>query len=297
MRVVDVFCGIGGFSEGARQAGHQVVMAIDSDEGALATHRANHPDCNHVLATLPGGLPPLPRDAHWHASPPCQAVSQANRRVRQEQREDAISLVEWFLSLVESRRPKSWSMEQAATPVTIRILEKRRERVPELFEYAVVNFAHYGVPQDRRRLIAGTPSLVKRFVQRVSPPRAVADVMDSLPSRFIMNSTTNTPCAGGFRRLRPEEHMRNVERPSYTVLACNPLKWAGEDGTVVRKLTEEEAALLQMFPSTYCLGSGSATSRRRGVGNAIPPEVARRIMETRCRPPRSRARQKRGAGR
>ena len=38
-------------------------------------------------------------------------------------------------------------MEQAATPVTIRILEKRRERVPELFEYAVVNFAHYGVQQ------------------------------------------------------------------------------------------------------------------------------------------------------
>eukprot|EP00966_Prymnesium_polylepis_P232684 5381564-Prymnesium_polylepis.1 len=73
MQVVDLFCGIGGFSEGARQAGHTVILAIDADEQALQTHKVNHPDCETVLTTLPDGLPPLPRDAHWHASPPCQA--------------------------------------------------------------------------------------------------------------------------------------------------------------------------------------------------------------------------------
>lgn len=276
--IVDLFCGIGGFSEGARQAGHQILMAIDSDQRALEAHKQNHPGSEHVLAELPNGLPPLPRDTHIHASPPCQAVSQANRRVNAKEREDALSLVEWFLSLVESKRLKSWSMEQAPTRVIIELLAKRSKRSPDLFAYAVVNLSHYGVPQDRRRVIAGTPSLIKRFVQRVSPPCTVADVIDSLPSRFIMNSTTNTPCNGGFRKLRPEEHMRSVDRPSYTVLACNPLKWVEEDGTMMRKMTENEAATLQTFPASYYLGGGSVSSRRRGVGNALPPEVARRKM-------------------
>jgi len=30
MFVIDLFCGCGGFSEGARQAGAQVVLAIDA---------------------------------------------------------------------------------------------------------------------------------------------------------------------------------------------------------------------------------------------------------------------------
>jgi DNA (cytosine-5)-methyltransferase 1 len=276
--IVDLFCGIGGFSEGARQAGHQILMAIDSDQRALEAHKQNHPGSEHVLAELPNGLPPLPRDAHWHASPPCQAVSQANRIVRSKQRQDAISLVEWYLTLVEMHGPASWSMEQVATPVTIELLEKRRRRMPKVFAYAVVNLAHYGVPQDRRRLIAGTPSLVERFLKRVSPPYSVAGAIPDSPSQFIMNSTTNTPCNSGFRRLRPEEHMRSVDRPSYTVLACNPLKWVEEDGTIMRKMTECEAAILQTFPVSYYLGGASVSSRRRGVGNALPPEAARRMV-------------------
>ena len=33
--VVDLFCEVGGFSEGARQAGHRVVLAVDSNKNAL----------------------------------------------------------------------------------------------------------------------------------------------------------------------------------------------------------------------------------------------------------------------
>eukprot|EP00966_Prymnesium_polylepis_P001297 29745-Prymnesium_polylepis.1 len=58
--IVDLFCGIGGFSEGARQAGYQILMAIDSDQRALEAHKQNHPVSEHVLAELPNGLPPLP---------------------------------------------------------------------------------------------------------------------------------------------------------------------------------------------------------------------------------------------
>ena len=40
--VVDLFCGVGGFSEGARQAGHRVVLAVDSNKSALEGHVESH---------------------------------------------------------------------------------------------------------------------------------------------------------------------------------------------------------------------------------------------------------------
>ena len=41
--VVDLFCGAGGLSEGFGRAGFQVLLALDSDPGALRTYRLNHP--------------------------------------------------------------------------------------------------------------------------------------------------------------------------------------------------------------------------------------------------------------
>src|SRR5688500_16763882 len=38
----DLFCGAGGLSLGLEQAGFTVVLAVDHDEEALETHRANH---------------------------------------------------------------------------------------------------------------------------------------------------------------------------------------------------------------------------------------------------------------
>ena len=42
--VVDLFCGIGGFSCGAKHAGHNVVMAVDSSSDLLKCRAANNPE-------------------------------------------------------------------------------------------------------------------------------------------------------------------------------------------------------------------------------------------------------------
>lgn len=281
-RVVDLFCGIGGFSEGARQAGHSIVLAVDADVLALSVHQRNHPSCQHVNLTLPSDRLVLPADGgswHLHASPPCQKVSQANRRVPREERSKAVELIEWYFDLLETAEPTSWTFEQVSTPQTIDVLQRRRKRRPDLYDYVVVNFADFGVPQDRRRLIAGSPWLIARFMQaRTVPVRAIQDAIDPTPSQWVMNHTTNTPDRrGGHRPLRPEEHMRPVTRPAYTVMASASMRWVEADGTTVRALTPREAATLQTFPTGYHLGGGSLTIRRRGIGNAVPVEAARRI--------------------
>lgn len=43
MRVADFFCGGGGFSEGFRQAGFNIVFAVDKWEPAITTYKGNKP--------------------------------------------------------------------------------------------------------------------------------------------------------------------------------------------------------------------------------------------------------------
>src|SRR5207247_164159 len=43
-KVVDLFCGAGGLSEGFRRAGFRVVAAVDSDPVSIRTYWLNHPE-------------------------------------------------------------------------------------------------------------------------------------------------------------------------------------------------------------------------------------------------------------
>ena len=43
-KAVDLFSGCGGMSEGLRQAGFDVIAAVDSDKYAAKTYKLNHPD-------------------------------------------------------------------------------------------------------------------------------------------------------------------------------------------------------------------------------------------------------------
>lgn len=49
MRVADFFCGGGGFSEGFRQAGFNIVFAVDKWEPAITTYKGNKPGVNAIL--------------------------------------------------------------------------------------------------------------------------------------------------------------------------------------------------------------------------------------------------------
>ena len=85
LHVCDLFSGVGGFSFGAKAAGHKVVLAADSDSQALKWHSINHPEAQHVVATFPAGYDKLGLNfnddsvyTHLHGSPPCTLLSSAN---------------------------------------------------------------------------------------------------------------------------------------------------------------------------------------------------------------------------
>ena len=170
MRLVDCYCGIGGWSAGAIAAGCTPILGIDCDERPLRLWRTNCPAGRAACATLGGDEPvdwpePAP-DLHVHLSPPCTDLSKA--------------------------RAGGASAASVAAA-----LEGVRGAVR-----LVLDAADYGVPSNRVRLIASTPAVVRALkelpVERVSVAEAFAAAgLPPPPAQFLKSNTSNrdgTPC-------------------------------------------------------------------------------------------------------
>ena len=176
IQTVDLFCGGGGFTHGAIEAGAKVVLAIDSWSAAVKVHRLNHPSTPCLCIELGGDIAAtaslirfyLDKDAHFHlhASPPCQALSNASYLANKN---DGLVLVDWFLELVQYMKPDSWSLENVL-PLGKFLTERK---VP----FVNLNAAHYGVPQLRKRVFAGDGWIAKESHSK----EQFVSVLEALP--------------------------------------------------------------------------------------------------------------------
>ena len=88
MKVVDLFCGMGGFSKGLQQAGCTIVAGVDLNKQALESYKLNFPDAAAIEADITKlTLKDLPEHDLLIGSPPCQKFSQANYYDRSNNKE------------------------------------------------------------------------------------------------------------------------------------------------------------------------------------------------------------------
>tara|TARA_R100000963_G_scaffold2090_1_gene1723 strand:- start:38 stop:928 length:891 start_codon:yes stop_codon:yes gene_type:complete len=281
---LDLFCGMGGFTVGAVNAGATCIMSVDNWNEACAVHRTNHPE-------IPVTQMELGHPDHWrffkrmvddyrsrgyhihiHGSPPCQALSNASTRSAEE----GMPLVLWYLDLVKKCEPDSWSMENVV-PV--------RKKLPEGTPSVVLNSADFGVPQTRRRCYAGEgwaacPSHTKEeWVSVIEAlPHLEGDLMDS--GRASAKTTGVNP-ATGKKEGGSGPLFRELSDPSYTVMS-NPrdvMMETAEKPVKIRSLTLPETLVLQGFNPDYDLSAArTMKSRWTMVGNAVPPPVAEAVI-------------------
>jgi DNA (cytosine-5)-methyltransferase 1 len=293
--VFDLFCGAGGFSAGAAQAGCRIAFACDSDAEALETHRRNHAGAVHRLMNLPSDDIPFPTDGrsfHVHGSPPCQQFSPANTLGRTaEKTANSTHLIEWYLETALSSNATSWSMEQVATGGVLQIVERIRAQNPNAMAYGVFRFEELGVPQTRKRLIAGSPNLVAKLLRLRSKhnKRSAADVLQVGRATHIRNAKAWTWTAKRFDGERvysiftgraPENSCTiSVSLPAPTVLTSCYLRWVWwVDGEpVYQQLSISDCKTLQTFPDDYHFPQKSNAAKRL-IGNALPPLVAKLLM-------------------
>lgn len=288
-RVIDLFCGLGGFSQGAVDAGHTVVLAVDNWKEGLSAHRRNHPTAAHARLKLgydtQDELEQLIRKAvpegsewHLHGSPPCQKVSKM-RAISHGMAVDAgMELVCWYLQLVVKLKPTTWSFEQVNVGELRGLMQFAKLLWPDTVDYDVVHMDQYGVPQSRKRMIAASPPLMHRLRTDESlraPAPLVTDIITPPPNAVYMRSSVGmTPTAE-----RQERHgdVRPVASLCWTCTATHPHAWLTGDRKHIREFTNAESLVLQTFPKKTKLPERRVDGNR-AIGNAMPPLFVTKLM-------------------
>lgn len=162
LKVVDLFCGAGGISEGFRQAGYQIVAGADSDPDATATFALNFPEAIAITGdlrhpTVRGQAVEVATGADvLVGGPPCQAFSQVRNhsRIIEDPRN---SLYREFVQIVKATQPPGFVVENVTGLDQMGVRDQMLADLSLEGEYRVeaqvLDAADFGVPQTRKRLI------------------------------------------------------------------------------------------------------------------------------------------------
>lgn len=164
----DAYCGGGGVSCGAKQAGLKIKWAVDVDKHALETYQLNF---NDVEVEHSDFFSFLTNDSDFlrvdiaHCSPPCQTWSPAHTVPCP--RDDANSACVFSAgSLIREARPRILTLEETmGLPQRFPIIFNRVVLDMVEFGYSVrwsvLGCDDHGVPQERKRLVMIAAGLVR----------------------------------------------------------------------------------------------------------------------------------------
>lgn len=192
LSAIDFFCGAGGFSEGFRQMGYDIIYGYDHWKPAVDTY--NH---NFNLQCSPKNILDfensideiyaIPNTDIILGSPPCVSFSSSNKSGKAD-KSLGVKLTETFLKIVAVKKHqpnstlKAWFMENVVnskrylqTAYTFKDLglsdwANEHKISPnkiaiDLFENtSVINSADYGSIQARKRLISGEIIIKKKLI-------------------------------------------------------------------------------------------------------------------------------------
>lgn len=188
LRVIDFFCGAGGFSEGFRQMGYEIVCGFDHWKPAVDTFNHNfnlNCEIKNILDFKKSitEIEDLPNTEIIIGSPPCVSFSSSNKSGNAD-KSLGVELTEAFLRIVAVKKHqpnsilKAWFMENVVnskrylqTAYTFKDLGltewANKNRISpmkiaiDLYENStIINSADYGSFQARKRVISG--EIIKR---------------------------------------------------------------------------------------------------------------------------------------
>ncbi len=137
MKVVDLFCGAGGFSLGFKQAGFDVILGVDFWDVALKTHELNIGGNILNADVLTVGAQDLLACDVLIGSPPCpdfSIQSKVDKYLRKKKAD--LSCIEAFCNIEKALKPKYWIWENV--PGVIKHLHFQPYAMLDAREYGVV---------------------------------------------------------------------------------------------------------------------------------------------------------------
>lgn len=294
MTAIDLFAGLGGWTEGARRAGVKVLWAANHWDIAVRTHAGNHADVEHTCQDLhQADWSRVPSHDLLLASPCCQGHARARGKERPQH--DASRSTAWaVVSCAEYHRPEFCVVENvpefrnwALYPAWRLAMEALGYSLTE----NLIDAADCGVPQNRVRLFvvascntelrlvaprrkhvpaqkiidfkAGTWSPVQRHGRAEATIERYLSGREQFGDRFVFSYYGNTRSG------------RSIERPIGTITTRD--RWAVVRGDSMRMLSIAEARAAMGFPESYTLPDNSRLAMHM-LGNAVCPAVAEEVI-------------------
>lgn len=292
MTAIDQFAGLGGFSEGARQAGINVVWCGNHWQRACDVHKMNHgiePACQDLHQV---DWCQLPKHDVGFSSPSCTGHTRARGKDRPGH--DRARSTAWaVVSCAEVHREKLWIVENVPEFLKWELYPAWRSAM-ECLGYSVaphiLDAADFGVPQNRVRVfIICTRSkapLTLKFEKR--PHVAFEGSIDHLSGGW---SPIRTKCAATRARVKvgrrthgnrflvayygSEKGGRALSRPIGTLPTKD--RYALIEGNQMRMINVQEIRRAMGFRETYILPA-SSTDAKKMLGNAVCPPVAAELI-------------------
>jgi len=247
MKVIDLFCGCGGFSEGFKQAGFEIILGIDNWQDAIDSFNANHKNvgiCQDIR-----DVEDLPSCDVLIGSPPCQEWSEGKIAIRTCD----MTFINEFKRLRDLINPKFWIWE------CVSLTQKLGGKL--------LNAVDYGVPQKRERCFHANFLLPYPTQQGCSLNELFGWTENK---KLYHHKSYNTKYA------RSQDY--TSDRPARTIVTWPPRISNEKTQSKLRVLSIKETALIQTFPENYIF-RGSKSSKYRQIGNAVPPLLAKAIAE------------------
>ncbi|MFW9962111.1 MAG: DNA cytosine methyltransferase [Candidatus Sifarchaeia archaeon] len=317
MKIIDLFCGAGGFSYGFKPHIDDTHLAIDIDSSSLETYTLNFPDSIVLQADI-HNLHSLQISEAFNgtpdiiiASPPCEEFSKANpdsckSAAARVYGEGSGKLLLDAIRIISDFSPEVFIIENVAALLHAggkEIIKKEFERVGlDDIHFNMIRAHQHGNPSRRLRVFI---SNIKLKLPRKVPPtvmEAIGDLPDLglnqilSPEVYIpnhvdypiseerMKAISRTRWGQGARRFRVSK-MRSL--PNWVRLFPNQLATSinGLSRYIHpyenRILTVREHARLMSYPDSFVF-TGFSDSQYNQVGESVPPIVSQLIAKEVC---------------
>lgn len=299
-KVADFFCGGGGFSEGFKLAGFEIVFAVDKWQPAVTTHHANHPNARTYqddvirISNLPDEEfnQLVPDTEIIIGSPPCTSFSNSNKSGKAD-KSLGIELIEAYLRIIARKKRKKdsilkhWVLENVPNVVsfikdeyTYKELGIDHDGTLQVKHPSskVYNSKNFGVASNRKRYFCGDFPEPEQVIVNEEDARTVNEVLKSLGQpEYDLEKSIEDPNHPGF-------YMRSKDiTDHHYIMEVAEFEWQK-----AKRMKQDKGYMGKMSfpedlnkPSRTIMATMSCSSRESMIYPYIPNENRYRVPTVR----------------